>query len=98
MLDSVVPSLAPQDISERKWLRGSTLKGLCFCRSLRSPMASIPGTSMVAYGSPMAGGSGCVDVLDSVCMHDEQCLQNFASEYSLRCVLVAPEEHLEAVE
>ena len=43
-------------------------------------------------------GSGCVDVLDSVCMHDKQCLQNFASEYSLRCVLVAPEEHLEAVE
>ena len=61
-------------------------------------MASIPGTSMVAYGSPMAGGSGCVDVLDSVCMHDEQCLQNFASEYSLRCVLFAPGEHLEAVE
>ena len=98
MLDSVVPSLALQDISERKWLRGSTPEGIVFCRSLRSPMASIPGTSMVAYGSPMAGGSGCVDVLDSVCMHDEQCLQNFASEYSLRCVLVAPEEHLEAVE
>ena len=72
------------------WLRGPYRRCIVFVGRYGLLWLSIPGTS--------GGGSGCVDVLDSVCMHDEQCLQNFASEYSLRFVLVAPEDRLAAVE